>query len=182
VSLYGLVRNNTINLVDYFGLSEKKCTEAIGKDGQSRIVFDIAPPRGGWKIVSLDFSKQGSAQSQLIDKITIAWEAKVAVLCTCTPCNEIRHGVRVYENVAAGAWLTADPTQLPLSPFPVAVNVAAIIGGFIADEILGSLAIPIPADRPTGQDIVRAIRGLVAGGPTQPNDGQWKDGKSPCSK
>ena len=178
-NLYGFVRNNPISLFDYLGL---KCTEAIGKNGQPRIIFDPAPPKGGWKAVSLDFEKGGSAQAQLIDTISVTWEASVVVMCKCDSCYEMRHGVRTHEDQENGAWLSADPTQLPTSPFPVATKILEIIGGLIADEILGNFAIPIPADAKNGEEMVNAVKTLVARRPTQPYQGQWKDGKSPCDK
>lgn len=62
-NLYGFVRNIPLSLFDYLGLAEKECTEAIGKNGQPRIIFDPAPPKGGWKAVSFDFEKGGERSS-----------------------------------------------------------------------------------------------------------------------
>lgn len=181
-NLYGFVRNNPLSLFDYLGLAEKKCTEAIGKNGQPRIIFDPAPPKGGWKAVSFDFEKGGSAQAQLIDLISATWEAKVLVMCKCESCYEMRPGVRTHKDQEAGAWLSADPTQLPTSPFPLAHKLLEILSGFIADELLENLAIPIPADAKNGQEMIDAAKILVAQRPTEANQGQWKYGKSPCDQ
>ena len=198
LSLYGFVGNDPLIHYDRLGLFSKNyqepivippplppppgadCVEAMGRDGKPRMTFDPAPPNGGWKAAALNYSTQGSAQAQQIHTITITWEARVAVLCKCKSCYKIRHGVRSHKDSEAGAWLVADPTSLPSSPFPVETDYLKIIGGLLGDQLLGNFQTLIPASVGEMREIQKAVSILVGRRPTKPNQGDWKDIISPC--
>jgi RHS repeat-associated protein len=184
VNLYGMVGNNPIRYVDRLGLAPAKaCSEAIGKSGKPRIVFEPSPPTGGWKgRISFGYGG-GSSVDQELDTIEITWKASVVVLCKCTCNYQIRPGTRVFEDIEAGHWLTADPTSLPMSPFPVATEILVILGDQIAGELAGMLAsVPIMANDDLQKQVNLTIANMIRRRPTSPQDGTWEGGVSPCDK
>jgi RHS repeat-associated protein len=183
VNIYVYVSDNSINRIDHLGLSGTKCAEAIGKNGQPRIIFDPAPPKGGWKVSIAFGEREGSGPATYIDRIDARWKANVAVLCKCNnECYKTRHGTRIHEDEEVGAWLVYDPTNLPVSPFPISTTLIDIIGGLIADDILEGVSggLFIPAAQSEANGITSALMKLYHRRPMKPTDGSWKDGKSPC--
>jgi len=185
LNVYAFVRNNTVNLSDYLGMAAKGCTEAIGKNGKPRIIFETAPPKGGWKPIFEFGELLGSGQAQMLFKIYIKWEAAVAVLCVCPNSCGIRYGTRIKEDEEQGNWLVYDPTKLPDRNFPVPKNASSLkmaIEEIFIDEIINYFIgdLPIPANDKETESILKAIEDLKNRGPKYPWEGDWKGGRSPC--
>jgi len=169
---------NRMNAFDLLGL----CDEAIGNNGQPRIIFALAPPKGGWK-GHLYFEKGGSTSiATAVDRIGIKWTAECAVLCKC-PCG-VRTGTRVLNDFKDSAWVVATPTTvIPFGFHPVGdlLEIPAVaVGEALLEGFIGTPAFII--DPYTWIDMVATITDLIARGPTLATEGGWEGGVSPCAK
>ena len=181
-NLYAFVRNNPINLFDYLGLAGKKCTEAIGKNGQPRIIFDPAPPKGGWKVSRFDFTMNPEDDTYdgiaMTSGVKVRWSAEVAVLCKCdSGCYETRHGTRVADKTVNYEFLAYQLGGMPLD-IPTPTTLVELIGEGIAAVVDWNLEKPISMLQSDFNEIASRVRATK---PTKPTDGAWKGGKSPCN-
>ncbi len=182
-NLYGFVSSSPLINFDVLGLSMGKGKEAIGKNGEPRIIFEPPSPRGGWR-GKLGFDDiQGSSHSRAIHEIYVESEAAVAVLCICPQGCEIRRGTRITKDQEYGNWLAYDPTSLPQTPHPVPQHLLEVLGRFLGELMLRFLG---PALIPQNEAVLESMKAttivLVNRRPQHPWEGYWKGGMSPCGK
>jgi len=182
LNVYAFVRNNTVNLSDYLGMAAKRCTEAIGKNGQPRIIFDLEPPKGGWKVNRFDFTMNPEDDTYdgiaMMSGIKVRWSAEVAVLCQCeNGCYEMRHGTRVADTTVDYEFLAYQAGAMPVD-IPTPTSLAELIGEGIAAVVDWSLKKPISVLQYDVDQIASKVRATK---PTKPTDGTWKGGRSPCN-
>jgi hypothetical protein len=181
VNLYVFAGNNPINRLDIFGL----CTEAIGKNGKPRIIFTQLNSK--WHITSMNFKDEyvGLHSGGMIYGVSAEWKADVTVLCSC-PCG-MRQGTRVFEEsavptVGLAGWSAYDLANVPIG-MPGITIVTAVTKGLgellaagASDAIQNGTFILAPTDMNNILDQIKA------GKPTDPTQGDWEGGVSPCSK
>jgi RHS repeat-associated protein len=180
LNLCGFVRNNPINVIEYLGL---KCTEAIGKNGRPRIVFDPSPPNGGWKISGLYFTMNPEDDTYdgiaMMFGLELTWSASVAVLCKCSDgCYHIKRGTRVSEATVQYEFFAYQAGAMPIT-IPTPTTLIELIGEGIAAVLDAYLPRPMsirPEDLRALASRVRATK------PKNPWDGKWKGGRSPCQE
>jgi hypothetical protein len=111
---------------------------------------------------------------------TVTYEAEVTVLCKCAGCYEMRSGTRVYHQQGSGDWPFYNPGTVGLGiEVPTVTGVLQGLGKLGAkwiNKIIGAGGMV----QEEIDDAARAIPQLPY--PTEPTDGTWKDGKSPCAK
>ena len=176
INVYAYIKNNPLNGIDLFGMAG--CGEFAGPHGHPEISFASAGSK--WVgTVSLD-DEEGTAEAQSINEINLTWRAKVIVLCNC-PCG-IRKGTRIVGPFTAqGTWLVYDVTQTPLD-LPLASGILDFLGqlgGSGIQSVIGGAGLVAAPD--TIQQMGSAVAGL-GGRPSNPWDGSWEGGKSPCDK
>jgi hypothetical protein len=179
LNLYGFVHNNSLNFFDFLGL---KCTEAIGKNGQPRIIFDPAPPKGGWKVSRFDFTMNPEDDTYdgiaMMSGVKVRWSAEVAVLCKCdNGCYQTKHGTRVADKAVNYEFFAYQLGGMPLD-IPTPTTLAELIGEGIAAVVDWNLEKPISMLQSDFNEIASRVRATK---PTKPTDGAWKGGKSPCN-
>jgi RHS repeat-associated protein len=172
--IYEFVLNDPNNSVDPIGLA---CTEALGQNGKPLMVF--TDPGGAWSLGIVSFSAAagaGATQQYTIAKVT--YTASVTVLCTC-PCK-LQSGVRVYEQEADGSWVFYKPgtvghgVEVPVVK-GVMNGLSKLGAKWIGNVLNTSVMLQYDAD-----DAARELSTLPH--PSEPSDGEWKDGKSPCAQ
>jgi RHS repeat-associated protein len=179
LNLYGFVFNNPVNKADAFGLI---CTEALGKNGESRIVFTQSESQGGgWSGGTATFGDPaGGGSLQEFTTVSVDYTAQVTVMCKCNNCYHLKNGVRVYHQETDGDWTHYKPGNLPLGvELPVVTGVMQGLGKLGAkwiERVIGAWIM----DELDTNDALKAIAALPH--PTSPNDGDWKNGKSPCAE
>lgn len=176
LNLYGFARSSPMNRVDFLGM---KCVEAIGRKGLPRYVFTVsAYSGGGWKIEEVKLQlRLGSGPAQAIQQVQVVWEADVTVLCKCKNCFKSKRGTRIYDPKHDANLLIDDPTAMPTG-VPVVRSLMQAIGKLAAKGLQivlkKQLSVMSAADYRTLQALVLSDQ------PNSPQDGRWKDGKSPC--
>ncbi len=174
LDLYSFTHNRPINRIDRFGF----CSEAIGKNGLPRIIFENAD--GGWDVTSILFDAQGADEADGVGDyqgLTLTWQAHVIVLCTCD-CSKKgpQPGIRTFTANLNHEFFVAKAGSTPID-IPSPTSLVEAIGESAAAVIGSNISRPIgvqPAD-------INAFASLAANeGPTAPTDGKWLNGKSPC--
>jgi hypothetical protein len=161
-------------------LAGKKCTEAIGKNGKPRIIFDPSPRKRGWKVSRFDFTMDPHDDTYdgigMMSGVELTWSAEVTVLCKCDSCYETRQGTRVSDATVKYDFLAQQAGGMPVD-IPTPTTLVELIGEGIAAVIDSNLPRPISMTDRDFREIASRVRATK---PKNPWDGKWKGGKSPC--
>jgi hypothetical protein len=174
-NLYEFVFDNPVNNSDALGLS---CTEAVGNSGQPRMVF--TDPGGGWSGGTAVLGDKAGANPFTYGEVTVKYTANVSVLCQCDCGTQIRSGVRVFKQSAQGSWPVWDIGTVGVGiDVPLATAIESGLIKLGAKWIKGVIGTGVMAQ--TDADEIASLVSKMPQ-PTNPTDGDWKGGKSPCGK
>ena len=174
-NLYGFVFNEPIGKIDALGLA---CIEAIGKSGHPLMAF--TDPGGGWAKGKAEFGGKAGSNPGLYTTAKVQYEANVTVLCKCNCGYQQRNGLRIDEETAYGDWPFYNPGTVGIGiEIPTFTGVLQGLGKLGAKWINSVIGAGVMVQEEVDNAAAEIAR---LPHPTNPWDGSWKGGKSPCEK